>query len=290
MILQETYTLSNGVTIPKVGLGTWQIKDGIEEVIKNAVDVGYRLIDTAQAYGNEEGIGRGIQLCGIPREEIFLETKLHATKKDYYRAKQAIDESLVRLDVDYIDLMIIHSPQPWEEVNQSEERYYKGNVEAYRALEDAYKEGKLRAIGVSNFLNSDLQNILDHCSIVPMVNQILTHISNTKFDLIEFDRAHNILIQAYSPIAHGEILKNEKMMEIASKYGVSVPQLCLRYVIELGVIPIMKTANKDHMISNAQLDFHISEEDMKLLKEFEPIQDYGESSKYPCFGGTKPTY
>ncbi|MBR2824943.1 MAG: aldo/keto reductase [Solobacterium sp.] len=290
MILQETYELNNGVKIPKVGLGTWQIKDGIEEVIKNAVEVGYRLIDTAQAYGNEEGIGKGIQECGIPREEIFLETKLHATKKDYFSAKQAIDESLVRLDVDYIDLMIIHSPQPWEEVNQSEERYYKGNVEAYHALEDAYKEGKLRAIGISNFLNSDTQNILDHCSIIPMANQILTHISNTKLDIIKFNQERNIFIQAYSPIAHGEILKNEKIIEMANKYNVSVPQLCLRYVIELGAIPIMKTANKDHMISNAQLDFHITDEDMTILNDFDPIQDYGASSKFPCFGGKKPTY
>lgn len=290
MILQETYVLENGVLIPKVGLGTWHIKDNIEQVICDAVEVGYRHIDTAQAYGNEEGIGRGIKKCGLPREELFLQTKLHATKKDYESAKEAIEKSLKRLEVDYIDLMIIHSPQPWEEVNQSEERYYEGNVLAYKALEDAYKEGKLRAIGVSNFNNEDMQNILDHCEIKPMVNQILTHISNTKFDIIQFNQERNILIEGYSPIAHGEILKNEIIVDMANKYQVSVPQLCIRYVLQLGAVALPKTANKEHMISNAKLDFEILENDMEILKNIEPIKDYGESSKFPCFGGTKPTY
>ena len=175
MILQECYTLPNGVTIPKLGLGTWFIEDDkAAQAVRNAVASGYRLIDTAQAYGNERGVGEGVRTCGLPREDLFVTSKVAAEAKSYEAAAQSIDETLAKMGLDYLDLMIIHSPQPWAEF-RVENRYFAENKEVWRALEDAYAAGKLRAIGVSNFLRDDLENLLEDCRIKPMVNQILLH-------------------------------------------------------------------------------------------------------------------
>lgn len=171
------------------------------------------------------------------------------------------------------------------EVNQSDNRYYAENREVWRALEDAYAVGKIRAIGVSNFLQGDLDNILSACKVKPMVNQVLAHISNTPFDVIEYCKSKGIAVEAYSPVAHGEAMKNEKIVKMAAKYGVTVPQLCIRYDIQLGLIVLPKTANPAHMKSNGELDFEISEEDMTILKNIEKIKNYGDSSFFPVFGG-----
>lgn len=286
MILQENYTLSNGVAIPKLGLGTWFIADeSAAQAVCDAVEIGYRHIDTAQAYGNEKGIGAGIRKCGINREDLFITTKLAAEAKDYKTAAAAIEGSLETLGLDYIDMMLIHSPQPWMEYGVEEDRCFEGNKEAWRALEDAYKAGKLRAIGVSNFKEEDLENILSTCTVAPMVNQLLVHASNTPFKLMEYTKSKEILVEAYSPIAHGEVLKNQQVAEIAEKYGVTVPKLCIRYDLQLGTLPLPKTANPEHMRSNAQVDFMISDEDMEQLKNLERIKDYGQSSFFPVYGG-----
>ncbi|WP_339183533.1 aldo/keto reductase [Oceanobacillus sp. FSL W7-1293] len=285
MILNETYQLSNKVEIPKLGLGTWFIdNDDAAQAVIEAVKLGYRHIDTAQAYGNESGIGQGIKNCGVNREDLFITTKLAAEIKSYEEAVSSINESLETLDLDYIDMMIIHSPQPWMEFD-GEERFFEGNREAWRALEEAYEAGKLRAIGVSNFQKEDLDNILDHCNVKPMVNQILAHISNTPFDLIAYTQEQGILVEAYSPIAHGELFKNEKVAAIAKKYDVSIPQLSIRYTLQLGLLPLPKTANPEHMKNNADVDFTISDEDMEFLKNVERIEDYGDASYMPVFGG-----
>jgi diketogulonate reductase-like aldo/keto reductase len=285
MILEEKYVLSNGMTIPKLGLGTWEISDEkAEQAVKDAVKIGYRHIDTAQGYANEEGIGQGIRNCGLEREDIFLTTKMGADVKTYKGAVASIDGSLSALGLDYIDLMIIHSPKPWTEFHE-ENRYFEGNREAWRALEEAYKAGKIRSIGVSNFHQEDIENILSVCSVKPMVNQILVHISNTPHSLIDYCQRENILVEAYSPIAHGELLKNEKVIKMTEKYGVSVPQLSIRYCLELGLLPLPKTANPLHMLNNSLVDFEISSEDMQTLKNMEKIKDYGEFSIFPVFGG-----
>ncbi len=285
MILEEKYLLSNGLAIPKLGLGTWFIEDeNAAQAVCDAVKIGYRHIDTAQAYGNEKGIGEGISKCGISREELFITTKLAAEVKDYQGAVDAIEGSLQAIGLDYIDMMLIHSPQPWMEFREAD-RFFEGNKEAWRALEDAYKAGKLRAIGVSNFEKEDLENILSSCTVAPMVNQLLVHASNTPFELMEYTQSKGILVEAYSPIAHGEVLKNQKVADIAKKYGVTVPQLCIRYDLQLGTLPLPKTANPEHMRSNAQVDFVISDEDMEQLKKLERIKDYGESSFFPVYGG-----
>lgn len=283
--MNENYTLANGVKIPKLGLGTWMIdNDKVVDVVKQAIDLGYRHIDTAQAYQNEEGVGRGVRESGIAREELFLTTKLAAEIKTYEEAKQAIDESLQKMGTDYIDLMLIHSPQPWMEFGE-EDRFFDGNVEAWRALEDAYETGKLRAIGVSNFIETDLENLFEHGTIQPMVNQVLAHISNTPFDLIQYAQDKDILVEAYSPIAHGAVLDNEDLIEMAKRYGVSVAQLCIRYDLQLGLLPLPKTQTYEHLRSNQKLDFTISDEDMETLKHVEKIKDYGEAHVMPVFGG-----
>ena len=279
-------TLPNGNKIPQLSLGTWLIDDGVvADAVKSAISLGYRHIDTAQAYGNERGVGEGIRQSGIAREEIFLTTKIAAEHKTYESAARSIDESLSKLGIDYIDLMIIHSPQPWVEMNQSENRYFDENREVWRALEDAYAAGKVRAIGVSNFLKCDLENILQTAKIKPMVNQILCHISNSPLELIDWCTAQGILTEAYSPVAHGEALKNESIIAMAQKYGVSVAQLCIRYCIQLGMIVLPKAAKAEHQKSNAEVDFEISAADMEILKRIERIKDYGEASFFPVFGG-----
>ncbi|UOQ84696.1 aldo/keto reductase [Gracilibacillus salinarum] len=285
MMLNENYTLANGVEIPKLGLGTWMIENqGVAQAVVEAVKIGYRHIDTAQAYENESGVGEGIRACGVNREDLFITTKLAAEVKSYEEAVAAIDQSLETMGLDYLDMMIIHSPQPWMEFRE-EDRYFEGNREAWRALEEAYQAGKLRAIGVSNFEKEDLDNILQNCTVKPMVNQILAHISNTPQDLISYIQEQDILVEAYSPIAHGELFKNQQVLDIADKYGVSVPQLSIRYDLQLGLLPLPKTGNPAHMKNNADVDFIISDEDMEFLKNIERIKDYGEASVMPVFGG-----
>ena len=279
-------TLSNGVEIPQLGLGTWFIDDDkVADAVKAAADLGYRHFDTAQAYGNERGVGEGIRTCGIPREKLFVVSKVAAEHKTYEDAKARIDKTLSDIGLDYLDMMIIHSPQPWVEVNQSDDRYVEGNRAAWKALEEAYKEGKLKAIGVSNFQIGDIESLLETCEIKPMVNQILLHISNTPLELVEYCQKKGIAVEAYSPIAHGEILHQPEIADMAEKYGVSVPQLCIRYTLQLGAISLPKTGNPEHMKTNADVDFEISAEDMEVLKNFKHIESYGESSGFPVYGG-----
>lgn len=281
----ETFKLNDNRDIPVLGLGTWMIAaDKTAQAVRDALKLGYRHIDTAQAYGNEAEVGEGIRTSDVPREEIFVTTKVAAEHKTYDAAAKSIDESLAKMGLDYIDLMIIHSPQPWAEWRDSDKNFDEGNLEAWRALEDAQKAGKIKSIGVSNFLISDLQNILDNGSVTPAVNQILTHVGNTPLALIDFCKEHNILVEAYSPIAHGEALKNKDIVAMADKYKVSVAQLCIKYVIQLGLVALPKTANPEHMKSNAELGFVISDEDMAVLKGID-FKDYGEFSGFPVFSG-----
>ena len=285
MIFDKTKTLANGVKVPVLGLGTWMIDDDkAAQAVRDAVKIGYRHIDTAEAYGNERGVGEGIATCGVDRKELFLQTKLHAEAKTYEQAKADIEQSFEKLGVDYIDLMIIHSPQPWGSFRDGN-HYFEGNLQAWKALEEFYNAGKIRAIGVSNFEKEDIQNLIDNAAVKPMVNQVLTHIANTQFDLIEYCQSNGIVVEAYSPIAHGELLKNEKVQEMAAKYGVSIARLCVRYVLQLGLVALPKTSNPAHMAENADVDFEISDEDMAVLKNIEHIDNYGQYSYFPVFSG-----
>ncbi len=285
-VFEERITLRTGYTIPKIGLGVWCIGDDkVSGIVKTAIGAGYRHIDTAQSYKNERGTGEGIRTSGIKREYLFVTSKMRAEYKDYASASASIDESLKTMGLDYLDLMIIHAPQPWKEMNQSDDRFLEGNLEAWRALEDAYKAGKLAQIGVSNFLEGDLDNILSNCTVKPAVDQILCHIGNTPLGLIDYCKDKGITVEAYSPIAHGVALRNADIASMAGKYEVSVPQLCVRYCWQLGLVVLPKASTPEHIRQNAEIDFEISEEDMETLKSVPVLKDYGEFGFYPVYGG-----
>ena len=276
------FKLSNGVIAPALAFGTWLIPNGkAANCVRMALEAGYRHIDTAQAYGNEEGVGIGIRESGLKREDIFVTTKVMAEYKTYKEAKESIDFSLQRLGLDYVDLILIHCPQPWAEF-RGKKRYFTENIEVWKALEDAYNEGKVRAIGVSNFLNDDMQNIFDHCRIRPMVNQILCHIGNTPIDVIKFDQENDVVVEAYSPIAHGAALKNKTIAKMADKYNVSIAQLCIKYTLQLDTISIPKASSKEHIEDNAKLNFEIKEEDMLELLKLNEF-NYGLDAFWPVF-------
>lgn len=284
-ILQETYYLKNGVQIPKLGFGTWLIDNNrVTVAVEKALSAGYRHIDTAQAYGNEKGIGEALRQTSVPREQIFVTTKLAAEIKSYDAAIQAIDQSLQDLSLDYVDMMLIHSPQPWAQFRNGE-HYLTGNLAAWQALETAYDAGKIKAIGVANFEQEDLDNILKNGRINPVVNQILLHISNTPLDLLQYCEKKHILVEAYSPIAHGQILQDKSINRLADKYQVSVSQLAIRYCLELGTLPLPKSENSKHIVENTAVDFKISPADLKILKELPQISNYGNASGFPVFSG-----
>lgn len=284
-IFHDTYTLNNGVKIPRLALGVWEIpNDQTPKAVEEAIKIGYRHIDTAQAYGNEAGVGEGVRKSGIHRDEIFINSKIAAELKNYNDAKASIDETLQKMKMDYLDMMIIHNPQPWNEVNQSNDRHFEGNLEAWRALEDAMKEGKLRAIGVSSFEKEDLDNLMDNSSTKPMVNQILCHIAATPLELINYSQNNDIVVESFSPVAHGAAMKDQEIVKMAEKYGVSVPQLCIRYDWQLNTVVLPKSANPEHMKANSEINFKISPEDMEILKKMKPL-DYGDASIFPVFGG-----
>ena len=283
-MLNETYTMNDGRKIPQLGLGTWLMDNAqAHEAVKSAVKLGYRLIDTAQAYGNESGVGEGVRECGVPRSELFITSKVAAELKTYDEAAASIDKTLADAGLDCIDLMIIHSPQPWAEF-RTEKRYFAENREVWRALEDACTAGKVRTIGVSNFLRDDLENILGCCRIKPAVNQILLHITKTDMPLIGFCRENGILVEAYSPIAHGAALGSPRIAQMAQKYGVSPAALCVRYTLQLGAVSLPKTVNPAHMADNAAVGFTISDEDMQSLIAMTDI-DCGADGKFPVFSG-----
>ena len=278
----KTFVLDNGNKVPSLAYGTWLIKNkDVCECVLMALNAGYRHIDTAQAYGNEVGVGEGMRKSGLKREDIYLTTKVKAEYKSYKKAKESIDKSLKKLDLDYIDLILIHCPQPWI-LFRSKRRFFKENIEVWKALEDAYKEGKVKAIGVSNFLVDDLQNIINNCEIKPMVNQILCHIGNTPTDVIKYCQENNIIVESYSPIAHGAALRDEVIKQMAEKYKVSVAQLCIKYTLQLDTISIPKASSKAHIENNIDLDFEISEEDMIELIKLNEI-DYGKDSLWPVY-------
>lgn len=284
MAYDERIRLNDGNSIPALGLGTWLIDDAdAARAVEDAVAVGYRHIDTAQAYGNETGVGTGVRECGVPRSELFVTTKVAAEHKSYETAAASIDESLTRLGLDHVDLLIIHSPQPWAEFRAGDNHYHAENLEAWRAMEDAQAAGRVRSIGVSNFLIDDLRNIIDNARVRPAVNQVLAHVGNTPFELIDFCQSNDVVVEAYSPVAHGAILDNGEVAAIAARYDVSVAQLCLRYILQLGLVALPKTADRAHMEQNAALDFTISEDDMTVLRDMRPLAGYGEHSFFPVF-------
>lgn len=260
----QTVKLSNGVEMPILGYGVYQVTpEECERCVSDALSVGYRMVDTAQAYANEEGVGRAVKKSGIPREELFLVTKVWISNAGYEKAKASIDESLRKLQTDYIDLLLIH--QPFND-------YYG----TYRAMEEAYKAGKLRAIGVSNFYPDRFIDLAEFCDIKPMVNQVETHVFNQQRQPQEIMKEYGTQIMSWGPFAEGRnnFFTNPVLKAIGEKYGKSVAQTALRFLIQRDVVVIPKSTHKERMEQNLNVfDFSLSAEDMEAIGKL----DKGES-------------
>lgn len=266
--LNDTYTLNNGVKIPVVGLGTWQTPDGevAEKSVLAALNSGYRHIDTAAAYGNEESVGRAIKKSGIRRDELFVTTKLWNSDHGYENTKKAIDTSLMKLGLDYLDLYLIHWPNPvamrdnWAELNS----------ESWQAMEEAQKAGKIRAIGVSNFRKHHLDALLENADVIPAVNQIYLNPSDLESDVRKENDKHQILSEAYSPLGTGDLLGNELVNKLAQEHGKSPAQILIRWSLEHGFLPLPKSVHEEYIKANGQVfDFSLSADEMKLLDGLE---------------------
>ncbi len=264
-LLDENFVLSNQIEIPKVGLGTWQISnDDVYQVILDALDVGYRHIDTAQGYRNEEAIGRALKDSGLGRDRYFITSKLPSHIKGYEQTLKSFKKTMKDLQLEVLDLYLIHAPWPWNEIGKD---CTAGNIESFKAMIDLYHQGKIRSIGVSNFSISDIQAVIDATGFVPHVNQIRFYVSDTQEDLVSYCKQKNILVEAYSPLATGRILENPRLHHIATTKGVTIAQLCIRYCLEKGTLPLPKTTKKERMIENAQLDFTLSSDELTLLDQ-----------------------
>ena len=264
MSLQDTYTLSDGVKIPRIGFGTWQMPNDehTTKVVENAINVGYRHIDTAQMYGNEEAVGQGIKNSGMTREELFVTTKLNNPNHTYELAKNSIDESLKLLQLDYIDLFIIHWPNP----KAFRENWAESNIESWRAMEEAHKAGKIRSLGVSNFMPHHLDALVDHVDVMPTVNQILLNPSEMQPETVARNKELNILSEAYSPLGTGKIFDLDEMKILSEKYNKSIAQVAIRWSLQHGFLPLPKTSTLSRAAENVDVfDFEISEGDMKLI-------------------------
>lgn len=264
------YTLNNGNQIPAVGFGTWQTPDGevAEKSVLTALEAGYRHIDTAAVYGNEESVGRGIKKSGVARNEIFLTTKLWNTEHTYEKTKHAIKESMDKLGVDYLDLYLIHWPNPVDYRDNWEE----SNAESWRAMEEAVNKGLIRAIGVSNFMPHHMEALLKTAMILPSVNQIYLNPSDQQEEAVACNVRYNILSQAYSPLGTGTILDDEDLASIAKKYQKTVAQLAIRWSLQKGFNPLPKSVTPSRIVENFDIfDFVISDEDMKFISGLKGI-------------------
>ena len=258
---QTRYKMNNGIEIPSIGYGTYQIrqKSEIENGIKTAYSCGYRLFDTAVMYNNEQLIGQSIKKLKLPRNDLFLTTKIIPQDMTYEKAKQSIDKSLKKLNTDYIDLVLIH----WPGVTNPQQR-----IDVWKALEEAVGQGKVKSIGLSNFLKKHIEQILNNCKIKPVINQIECHPLYYDKDTIEYCKSQNIIIEAYCPLAefHKNLIQNKNIVEIAKSLGKSVPQVILRWHLQHQIIPLPKSVHSNYIKENYDLDgFTLSEEQMKVV-------------------------
>ena len=252
----EYVKLKNGVKMPLVGLGTWDLR-GKEciETVSQAIQLGYRLIDTAQMYGNEKEVGLGILKSGIERSDLFVTTKVYRISHSYEKTKKAIDVSLKNLQLDYIDLLLLHEP-------------YAQGPQMYKALEEAYEEGKLRAIGISNYHEQWYQELMKNCAIVPMVNQVETHVYFQKWELQKHLQENGTVMQAWLPLAQGmrNIFKEPILVSIGEKYQKTSAQVALRFLVQRGISVIPKSKHKQRLLENIDIfDFQLTDEEMKMI-------------------------
>jgi len=274
--MNPVFELRNGVLIPQIGFGTWQIRNphDIKESLRIALDTGYRHIDTAQIYGNEALIGEALQELNVPREELFITSKVWNTSQGYDQTMLAFEETLRKLQTNYLDLYLIH----WPAVNLHQD-YKTMNRETYRAMESLYNQGKTRAIGVSNFYVHHLEALLPHVEITPMVNQIEFHPGNPMPDVVSFCQARGILVEAYSPMMKGKVFQLPLLQEIAQKYHRTIPQIVLRWILDQGVLPLSKSITKERIVQNFDVfDFTLSKEDQEVIAT---LQSMGRVGTHP---------
>ncbi|WP_322508183.1 aldo/keto reductase [Anaerolinea sp.] len=250
-------TLNNGVEIPILGFGVFQITDPAEceRAVRDAIEVGYRHIDTAASYRNEEAVGRAIKQCGVPREELFITTKLWIQRNGYEGAKRAFENSLRRLQLDYVDLYLIHQP-------------YGDVYGEWRAMEELYRQGKIRAIGVSNFYPDRIMDLIMNNEVVPAVNQIEVNPFHQQIETQKFLLENGVQVEAWAPFAEGRnnIFQNELLVSLAAKHNKTVAQVILRWLVQRGIIALAKTTRKERMLENFNVfDFELSEEDMTAI-------------------------
>lgn len=260
----KNYTLNNNIEIPAIGFGTWQTPDGETAVqaVKSALEAGYLHIDTAAVYGNEKSIGTAIAESKVPRESLFLTSKLWNTERGFESTLKAFDRTLRDLQTDYLDLYLIHWPANARQFNNWEEI----NAETWRALEQLYKTGKVKAIGLSNFLPHHLEAILKTAEIIPVINQVEFHPGMLQQETAALCKKHNILIEAWSPLGTGKMLTNEILGKIAARYDKSVAQLCIRWCLQHGVLPLPKSITPTRISHNLEVyDFEITQEDMAVI-------------------------
>lgn len=272
--LKDTYTLSNGVNIPCVGFGTWQTPNGETAInsVLEAMKCGYRHIDTAACYGNEESVGKAIKLSRINREELFVTSKLWNTDQGYESTLKAFDKTIKDLGLDYLDLYLIH----WPVVKEHKEDWKEAICETWKAFEKLYSDGKIRAIGVSNFKPHHLKVIFENCNIKRMVNQIELHPSHNQDETVKFCRNNNILVEAWGPLSTGRIFKVKEMQDIANKYNKSIAQITLRWHIQNEILPLPKSVTPSRIKENSMIfDFELLKEDMELIQNLKGCEGSG---------------
>lgn len=265
--LNDTFKIYNGVEIPCMGLGTWQSKDEVARIsVLSALSHGYKLIDTAAAYGNERGVGAGIKDSGIKREEIFVTSKLRNADHGYKATLDAFDLTMSKLGLDYLDLYLIHWPNPV----QFRSTWKKAMQDTWKAFEELYEAGKIRAIGISNFMPHHIEALMENAKIKPMVNQLKLCPGITQPEIVDYCNKNDIVVEAYSPFGTGTVFASSVMQELAKKYNKSVGQLCLRWCLQMGFVSLPKSANPIRIRDNAQIfDFEIEKADMDIISALE---------------------
>lgn len=262
--LTDTYTLSNGVRIPCVGFGTWQAADGREAVdaVTSALEAGYRHVDTAQGYGNEESVGKAVRQSGVNRADIFITSKLENGVRGYQETLDAFDRSLDRLGTDYMDLFLIH----WPISAKFRDNWQQMTAQTWKAMEELYQDRRVRALGISNFRRRHIDELLKTAAVAPMVNQIRLCPGDTQDDTVNYSREKGMLLEAYSPLGVGDVLKVPEMKEIAEKYGRSVAQVAIRWSLQRGYLPLPKSVTAERIHENTRIfDFQLDDEDVELI-------------------------